>query len=493
MHKLLITLCLAALLLSACAPALPEQARLETAVAGTLAAEPPMPELVYPPTATRTPVPPTASPTPTPTATLEPTLTPSATPSPTADLRVWEVAPREILLLQDDFPLAATRIRYTTDQKKFPWMSANAAQAYQRRTGVIDRYESTVTDVKSYIYQPWCSSYVYRFGSVQGAQAALQPDTINAILTHQHYIVFNDPDAKYEYRTENGQEQVIVTIEGFLNPYSGDYTRTLHYIAVSRYRNLVLQVACSNRAKTIDPEAIWQRVYLMASRAEESGDLLEPTATPSPTPPPTATTAPTLGPTPTPWPDGWLVQDGPKGLELSRNDLLYPDIYMDYKSSTSWWSFRGEKPVYVMRGEEDFGSFGPNTGFVKSAASRFMRQTFVSQRMPREIYSYVLQFKTEEGALKALEEYNVLVTNPEKARIIQSHVRMDLGDHYLVVWQDTGASKEKPVGTYTVLFVYRNYLVEVGGYGYEYEVPAQVLEQLAQNVLLKLQAAAHGE
>lgn len=217
--------------------------------------------------------------------------------------------------------------------------------------------------------------------------------------------------------------------------------------------------------------------------------LPSPTLTGTPTPTatitPTLTTVPTDTPTPTPTPDIRIIDVDPQKFLLKASEL--PEEGKYYLPGSDWMSINTNEEIISLRGVEEGRDYVIRTGRVTGWWVEYLRGTRAVE-MPEDVYVFVAQYKTAEGAQLALLKYNNVETNT-KYRWRYETVDRGLGDKYIVTVYDKITSGGDKDVSYLFEFTYRNYLVEIGLFDLEKYISHDFALLLGEKVLNKLEAA----
>ena len=207
------------------------------------------------------------------------------------------------------------------------------------------------------------------------------------------------------------------------------------------------------------------------------------TITPSPTEEPTAT--PTETPTPSPTPDIRIINGEPKDFQLKREDLPLEGKY--YLPNSSWTSPHLNSEVVSGWKVEEGKAYLADTGRVTGWWTAYARGT-KAVKMPEEVYCNVIQYKSAEGAQKIITQYTRRSRHPTEGWKA-ANIEIELGDVNDIEYKEKVTSGGDKQILYYVDFSYRNFAVECYGWGWEYDVEHQFMENTARVMLNKLKAA----
>jgi len=213
-----------------------------------------------------------------------------------------------------------------------------------------------------------------------------------------------------------------------------------------------------------------------------------PPATQTPTPLPTNTPLPTSTPTPeptatptiTPTPDIRIIDTDPQKLLCTNKEL--PEEGKYYIPNYTWMSINTNAEVISGRTIEKGRDYVNKTGRVTGWWVGRARGTSTAQ-LPEELTCGVYMFKTAEGALLALNEYNQVESQDSTGNWKYLKVELNLPYPYVVESNQVLNSSGNKTTMIEMEVVYRNMLLTVVGYASrEEDVPLDVLE----NILLKM-------
>jgi len=211
-----------------------------------------------------------------------------------------------------------------------------------------------------------------------------------------------------------------------------------------------------------------------------------PTDTPTPVPTDTPTTPPTDTPTVTATPDVRVILADPSTFQLKKDDLPWRGQYT-IPDQTWAGPYTNDELIAAWPDPALARAYLAESGRVTGYETYYQRGN-PSAQMPQEVGCLVIQFKAAEGAQRAVTEYTYAKRYPDKGWV-EADVTLDLGDvskaEYLEK-MDAGGNINLE---YWVDVAYRNIVVDCVGWGAKANVTPAFVEDLAQKVLEKLQAA----
>jgi len=212
-----------------------------------------------------------------------------------------------------------------------------------------------------------------------------------------------------------------------------------------------------------------------------------PTATATETPTPTFTDTPTMTASPSPTPDLRVIDADPSDYMLTESDLPQEgDYYLHvvyYRSEVYYDQLVRINPNTIWFGNDIDPSVlndlvdGWHIKYTRGVTSPIAPQYFIDS---------VILFTTVESAQRMAMEFSPCIIPGTEYTPVETD--MHIGDLTLfctlVEMESTGFR-----GTYTIVFSYRNFYHVIEAYGWEREVPLEMLEGVARNLLAKLEAA----
>jgi len=219
-----------------------------------------------------------------------------------------------------------------------------------------------------------------------------------------------------------------------------------------------------------------------AAKPTSTFTLIPPTETPTETPTSTPTETPTITPSPTP--DLQVIQLDPKDFLLQKSDLPLDAKY--YLPNETWISPHHNEEIIGGWGVEKGRAYLAETGRIDGWWVIYKRSTD-TVIAPEQIYDNVVLYKTIAGAKLVITKYEDRYviefgyTELENPTIIGDLTRVFIKKEM----QPSGEYRIR----YEIVFSYRNYLHAVSGWGWEYEVKPEYVEDIARILLAKLQAA----
>jgi hypothetical protein len=203
----------------------------------------------------------------------------------------------------------------------------------------------------------------------------------------------------------------------------------------------------------------------------------------SSTPEPTRT--PTEEPTVAPTPDLRIIDTDPQKLLCQKEDLPKEGKY--YIPDSTWMSINTNEEVISNRGVEEGRQYVTDTGRVTGWWADRLRGTR-AVILPDEIMCGVYMFKTNEGALKALNTYNSLETDHDNNwKYLPDSKTLGVENNIIVLYKtDSGGDKNT---SYDLEFVYKNMMGQVFAYSKkDTDISPEVIEEIAAKMLAKLKA-----
>ncbi|MAT43277.1 MAG: hypothetical protein CL609_13135 [Anaerolineaceae bacterium] len=215
------------------------------------------------------------------------------------------------------------------------------------------------------------------------------------------------------------------------------------------------------------------------------------TSTPLPSLTPTATQTPTLEPTNTPeptftpTPDLRIITADPRDFLWEKKDLPAEGLYTI--PNAGWMGINTNEEVISSWTVEEGREYILDTGREVSWFVAFSRGTR-AVALPEEIFVNVVRYKTAEGAYLAQTKYNLASRDDyDEWELLDRD--LDLGDYNEAYLYKERTSGGDYLVFYRVYFCYKNFGVDLYGYGYERDVQYEFVESLAQIVLDKLKTA----
>lgn len=253
-----------------------------------------------------------------------------------------------------------------------------------------------------------------------------------------------------------------------------------------------LLTACSSGPSE---DAIQTAIQQTQAANPTSTSTSEPTRTPTETPrptvtatsTPTATETPTETPTATPTPDLRIIKEDPQKLLLVPEDL--PKEAQYFLPNSGWISPHRNSEILSGWGVEEGREYLERTGRIDGWWVYYARGS-KTITAPEEIYCNVIMYQTAEGARITVDEYNLILSSRDKGRYsFVEDVSIDVGDTNAFMWTKEMQPSGKNKVNYRLEFSYRNYVVALGFYGWEYDVTMEFVEDTARTMLEKLEAA----
>jgi hypothetical protein len=231
-----------------------------------------------------------------------------------------------------------------------------------------------------------------------------------------------------------------------------------------------------------------QTAIAKTKATEPTNTLIPTTSTPMATQTPTP--IPTVTFTPTPTPDLRVIDESPRTFLILPRDIppegkyYLPDILSLSQETndhliSAWGGDKGRK--YILATERENGW------------SVIYDRGVLSITMPRRVFCNVITYKTAVGAQLSLTNYKAAEKSPLQNSKVEYYTdkKVEIGDQsnfysFYNIFEDG----ENTTG-YSIEFTYRNIMVIVSGLddNYHQNVSPDLVEQLAQVVLSKLQAA----
>ncbi len=211
-----------------------------------------------------------------------------------------------------------------------------------------------------------------------------------------------------------------------------------------------------------------------------------PTDTPTPIPTNTPTTIPTNTPTITATPDQRVIQADPSQFQLKKDDLPWRGEY--FIPGSDWVGPNTNDEVIAtwddpVQAREYLAESGRVTGY-----EVFFKRGNTSAPLPQEVGCVVVQYRTIEGAQRAVTEFTFASRNLDE-NWVSAEVTLPLGAvsnaEYLEKMDSGGNLNLK----YWVSTSHRNLLIECVGWGAKANVTPEFVEDLVQKMLEKVQAA----
>ncbi len=256
---------------------------------------------------------------------------------------------------------------------------------------------------------------------------------------------------------------------------------------------LIFLCACSSKV----PESAIQTAIAQTRQAEATPAIPTATELPSLTPSPTftktsvptftstPTETPTETPTPTPTPDLRVIAEDSKNFLLKQDDLPREAKY--YLPNAGWISRHTNAEVVSGWTVEEGREYLARTGRIEGWWVYYKRGT-KTVIAPDQMYCNVVKYKTAEGARLVVTDYNNTVRQADEGWTLVDR-KIDLGDINLISTNSEITSGGDKLVWYSIEFAYRNFFVEVAGYGYEKEVSHDFVENAARAILKKLESA----
>lgn len=217
-------------------------------------------------------------------------------------------------------------------------------------------------------------------------------------------------------------------------------------------------------------------------------EMANPTATTTVTPSPTTTDTPAPtdtpqpSPTPSPTPDFRVYNIDPRELLLTKEDLPSDAEY--YLPNSTWISPHRNSEIISGWGVTEGQAYLAETGRVDGWVASYARGT-KTVIAPEEMYDNVVLYKYQEGALLVINEYSFCMDPETGFTPLDSDVQ--IGDVMRVCIDKEMQSNGRNRVWLRVEFVYRNVYHAVVGWGWEEEVTADYVLDVASELLSKLE------
>lgn len=215
-----------------------------------------------------------------------------------------------------------------------------------------------------------------------------------------------------------------------------------------------------------------------------------PTDTPQPTPAftPTAdmtvTTAPTLAPTA----DLRIIEGDPQDFLLQVADL--PNESQFYLPDETWTSRASNNETLEVWGAERGAEYIARTGRIDGWWVNFIRG---SERLkaPEGVYCEVVKYKTADGALLTVKEYNTPKTPflSDLTWITSNDKFPELGNQTVTSYSEYSSDSGAPYTGYKVETSYYNFFVGCEGYGPATDVEPDYVAGLVEIIINKMKTA----
>ena len=253
----------------------------------------------------------------------------------------------------------------------------------------------------------------------------------------------------------------------------------------------ILIVSCSPSEESIST-AIAQTQAANPTSTPAPTETPLPTPTITETPLPTDTPTPTETPTPTatltPTPDLRVITETSDNFLLKASDLPQDAKY--YLPNSNWMSPHHNSEIISGWGREEGLEYLEESGRIDGWWVYFKRGTR-TVRAPEQIYHNIIQYKTSEGAIWTLENFNQVARGESGWEYIDEEI--NLGDVGIAMISKEMQSNGKYEVFIYVEVAYRNYLSIVSGFGWEDDVTLEYVMDIAQIAIDKLEAAELSE
>ena len=211
-----------------------------------------------------------------------------------------------------------------------------------------------------------------------------------------------------------------------------------------------------------------------------------PTDTPTPIPTNTPTTIPTHTPTITATPDQRVIQADPSLFQLKKDDLPWRG---EYTIPGSDWAgpYTNDELIAPWEDPVQARQYLEESGRVTGYEVYFKRGN-TSAPLPQEVGCLVVQYRTIEGAQRAVTEFTFASRNLDE-NWVSAEVTLSLGAVSNAECLDKMDSGGNLNMEYWVSTSHRNLLIECVGWGAKANVTPEFVEDLVQKMLEKVQAA----
>ena len=219
------------------------------------------------------------------------------------------------------------------------------------------------------------------------------------------------------------------------------------------------------------PEAIRNAISQTEQAASTSTSTPEPSSTPTLTP----------SRTPSPTPDLRVIDVDPEKLLLTRHDIPIDGQY--YIPDSTWKTPHRNSEIISGWGAEEGQEYLEETERVDGWLQWLARGT---SRVvaPEQIYHNVILYSSIEGARRAsIDEYSICLDMDEDLVVITSLSQ---------IGEDSWVCKEQvmeasgPRVTLVIEYRYRNVKHVIYIWGWAYEVTQSFLEEIAQNLIIRM-------
>lgn len=241
-------------------------------------------------------------------------------------------------------------------------------------------------------------------------------------------------------------------------------------------------ISCSPSPRTIE-KAIAETQTSFALLSTNT-----PTKTETSTLTPTPTETPTPTPTFTPTPDLRVIDGDPIDFLIESSDLPKESQY--YIPNELWKSIHLNKEVINGWGEEEGRKYLERTGRVEGYFVYFQRGS-IKIIAPEQIFCEVVKYKTAEGALISLKEFNA-VTDAKRSKYIYTFANEkfpELGENAIAYYREWTIDSGNKYIHYSIETTFYNFLISCSGYGPKKEVDPQFVANLVTIELNKLRNA----
>jgi hypothetical protein len=226
-----------------------------------------------------------------------------------------------------------------------------------------------------------------------------------------------------------------------------------------------------------------QTAIALTEAATSQTETIKPIATSEFTK--TSIPEPSSTPTIKPTPDLRIIDTDPQKLLCQKEDLPKEGKY--YIPDSTWMSINTNEEVISNRGVEEGRQYVTDTGRVTGWWADRLRGTR-AVILPDEIMCGVYMYKTNEGALKALNTYNSLETDHDNNwKYLPDSKTLGVENNIIVLYKtDSGGDKNT---SYDLEFVYKNMMGQVFAYSKkDTDISPAVIEEIAAKMLAKLKA-----
>ncbi len=443
------------------------QAEMDAAIEQTMAARQALSataNLPLPPTAppTTTPLPPTAI------HTVPPTAVPTFTA--TQDLRVILVDASLFQLVTEDLPWQGNYTipnekwygPYTNDELIAAWEDPVQARQYLEESGRITGFETYFQRGNASAPLPeqaGCS--VVQFRTAEGAQRSITEYTLASHKLDENWV----------------SAEVILALGDvssaeYLETVDSGGNLNLKYWVSTSYRNMVVECVGYGAKANITPAFVEEMTQKVLAKVKAA-----PLSEPAQSLPSTTTGL-------------QLIMADPSNFQPKPEDLPWRGEYT--VPGADWAGPNTNDQIMItwddaVLAREYLAETGRVTGYIT-----YYQRGNTSAPLPQELGCAAAQYLTAEGAQKSITVYTAKLRSSDKGWV-SADVTQELGDVSSAYYLEELDSGGNTTIQYWVSTTHLNYMVECFGWGAKAYVTSELVEDLVQKVLAKVQAAPVNE